>query len=81
MARFKAKLSSEQPACFDSDASWSDWKRLANRSGMRQNYCTDCLPEYKAKMVEQGRCGWQKVAFKHKSAQGGGVEIVGRRYP
>ena len=52
------------PACFDSNEQFRSWQNVykAAKPGQSQ-YCEDCTPEYKAKMLEQLRCGHTKVVF------------------
>jgi hypothetical protein len=41
-------------------------------------YCTDCLPTYKARMMDEGRCAHPGVTFEFMEI-GGEMDIEGRR--
>lgn len=66
------------PKCFSSVEDWRDWNRLAKVSDFRGNYCTDCLPWFKFKMITLGKCKYPKTVFKHIQHDDC-VEIVGVR--
>jgi len=70
------RLPTRAPRCFDSQAQWNTYKRLAQYcAGNGFTYCTDCTPEHKAAMVAGGRCEYKGTAFVSLAH---GI-IVGRR--
>lgn len=54
----------EHPFCFTSKAQFDKWAQAAagSRPG-RSGYCTDCTPEYQARMKDEHRCGFPSVTF------------------
>lgn len=68
------------PPCFDSDKQYDEWYHasldVSIRRLHRPTYCTDCLPEYQAKMHQQGRCTFPLTEFIHC----GGPEAPGAFY-
>ena len=61
-------LPAAMPLCWDLPANWAEWQRLNafvrdNSASPLDHYCTDCLPEYKARMVAEGRCGHPETQF------------------
>lgn len=56
------------PPCFDSKAEFDAWEEALSKCAFEPGhppptYCSDCLPDYKAKMLEQGRCIHPTVRF------------------
>lgn len=52
------------PACWSSVEDWKEWNRLtlvADRP--EDNYCADCTPESKQRMMHEGRCSHPEVVF------------------
>lgn len=69
------RLPRKAPPCFDSQAQWDEYRRLAQyTAGDGFTYCTDCNAAHKATMQEQGRCKYPGTVFVKRT----GV-IVGRR--
>ena len=73
-----------KPACFDSQQQWEEWyaaaeicRDLANKPEKANvvGYCTDCNPEYQARMIREKRCGWPGVTFMRTD----GKAVFGRR--
>lgn len=64
------------PACFETVGQLAEWKKAARLSYFTKadGYCADCLPEYKDRMLWEGRCGFPGVVFVNRDG-----EIVGRR--
>lgn len=65
-----------RPACWDTTANWQEWNRLnaLARDNPRRpldHFCTDCTPEFKAKMVAENRCSYPTVRF---------VQIIERQH-
>ena len=54
------------PACFDSEAQFTDWKKLARASNFHSlsSVCADCTHAYKDRMVQEERCSEPRVTFK-----------------
>lgn len=52
------------PPCFDSKEQWHQW-HIADEIAThgRTQYCADCTPAYKARMIEENRCIHQQVKF------------------
>jgi hypothetical protein len=55
-----------QPDCF-TDEEWATWS-VAARSWFAKPpadhfACIDCTPEFKARMLLEGRCSWPDVVF------------------
>lgn len=63
------KFPPTKPPCFQSNEQWEEYKALAQsgsyHSNTREtfNYCTDCTPEYQAKMKAQGKCRHPYTSF------------------
>ncbi|MCL2656839.1 MAG: hypothetical protein FWD62_05345 [Betaproteobacteria bacterium] len=59
------------PACFSSQHQFAQWRAAAELSTgnkeykfrLRDNYCMDCTPEYRAAMASCGKCEHPKVTF------------------
>lgn len=57
------------PPCFDSLQDYQAWEKALEDCNIyevghvKPNYCSDCLPEYQKKMIEQNRCGYPTVRF------------------
>lgn len=69
-----------KPMCFKSYEQYKDYIHLMRQSGNpRDNgYCLDCTPEFKAEMMECGRCAHPETRFiPWKNAEEEEVEIVG----
>jgi len=53
-----------KPLCFDSEAQYNDWIECCRLTEVsRDNYCHDCTPEYKKKMINCGRCTHPETFF------------------
>lgn len=46
----------DMPACFDSRAQYEGWRKFALIAKEVVSICSDCTPEYRARMHEAGRC-------------------------
>jgi tRNA A37 threonylcarbamoyladenosine dehydratase len=62
------KFPPTKPPCFQSNEQWEEYKDLAqdsSHSNTREsfNYCTDCTPQYQAKMKAQGKCRHPATSF------------------
>lgn len=64
----------ERPECFESDEQWGQYQLLWRLSqGMAAvRFCTDCLPEYRDRMIAEGRCAHPETVFVHN-----GGEVIG----
>jgi len=51
------------PPCFSSWTDYHLWRTTTARKDLHSQHCTDCLPTYKARMVEQGRCEHAETKF------------------
>ena len=68
-------LPTKKPPCFETQAQWAEYRRLANYSaGDGFTYCTDCSPGRQADMIREGRCKYPQTVF----VKATGV-LVGRR--
>lgn len=67
------KISAAQPKCWDNRINWNEWQHLNNLTQDKplDNYCADCLPAYKERMVAEGKCKYPTVRF---------VRIIERQY-
>lgn len=66
-----------KPPCFEDQDQWADWNFYAATSAhLDDNYCVDCLPEFKAKMCLQGKCEHPETSF-IKMRDSTGVSVVG----
>ena len=65
----RIRLIAQCPPCFPSESVWQAWRENSrmNYIPLSEGFCTDCTPEYKAKMVEERRCLWPCVGFKTDS--------------
>ena len=52
-----------KPACFETDEQWAEWVEQARQVGEYCSYCSDCTPEYKDRMMREGRCSHPDVKF------------------
>lgn len=53
------------PKCFESKLQYQEWLTAARMSGIpRCGPCSDCLPDFQAKMIAQDRCENPQVQFK-----------------
>jgi len=50
------------PACTDPYA-YKLWREVANRVIPHYGFCTDCTPEYQAKMIREHRCEHPETLF------------------
>ena len=59
------KVSILKPLCFDSKRDWLEYQALASitRGSAIHGFCEDCTPEYKAQMIEEGRCAFPRTTF------------------
>jgi hypothetical protein len=59
------KHTNTTPQCFESASQWYEYQRLYRYSigTGRINYCLDCLPEYRDRMVCEGRCAHPETVF------------------
>ena len=48
------------PSCFANEAQWLDYVASARIAMERCSICADCTAEYRAKMMEQGRCNRER---------------------
>ena len=63
----KVKFSGTFPDCFESRAQYKSWREAAKISTNGVLYagvCTDCTPEYQAKMKAEFRCENPHVRFR-----------------
>ena len=51
------------PKCATTEQ-WLEWKLLARKIIPAYGFCTDCLPEYQAKMILQKKCKFPEVKFR-----------------
>lgn len=72
-----SKAKPKAPPCFPDDASLLAWRNMNHYVVEPQpsGYCTDCMPDYQARMCAEGRCKHPETSF--ISLPQGGVE--GRR--
>lgn len=60
----KALLNARPACCSPED--WREWSKSKTANygpNVVDQICVDCTPEYKAKMMAQGRCDWPCVEF------------------
>lgn len=64
------RMKAQAPACCDSEEQWRGWLEVAaNSEEMKQGkdiyltFCSDCTPQYRGKMQEQGRCYNSNIRF------------------
>lgn len=63
------QLARVMPRCFDSRYQWEAWVAqaadvsLQSRPPAPTGFCADCLPEYKERMLECGRCERPEIKF------------------
>ena len=57
----------KKPPCFDSVEQYREWmwanRNVESFTGIKSNYCNDCLPGYQARMISESRCNHPKVSF------------------
>ena len=54
-----------KPKCFPSEQHFRIWQHAARLTGgcFEVGFCTDCTPEYKARMQAQRRCDHPEIQF------------------
>lgn len=61
------------PPCFDSQQQFDAWEKAANDPSLehthKPTYCSDCLPDFKRRMLSQGRCIHPEVTFHQNGPQ------------
>lgn len=76
------------PPCFDSAQQYREWqylKRLSQQWQGSPSVCVDCTPEYKEKMMCEGRCQHPETVFvtvidKYHEAETVGISKVSKLY-
>lgn len=58
------KFAGAYPRCFDNIDQYRDWWKAARVAYPRYGPCTDCLPEFQLKMIEENRCEQTKIKFR-----------------
>ena len=69
------------PKCFtfvDDGREWNHHADIADKPKHRANYCTDCLPSFKRRMIAEGRCRFPATTFVTHVAVDH-IEIIGVR--
>lgn len=56
------------PRCFDSQQHYQWWLEALEECRIKEGhpkptYCSDCLPEFKKRMISEGRCEHPTVKF------------------
>ena len=59
----RVSFSSRVPFCFESADQYKKWKEKARIAYAEAHVCTDCTPEYQARMKAEGRCENPQVQF------------------
>ena len=61
----RPRFATPMPKCADSEEQVVNWLLTADRvcSAPSCGWCTDCLPEFQARMIDQGRCENPNVVF------------------
>lgn len=58
------QMPNKTPACFDSKEQYRKYKTLAQLTASESfTFCTDCTPEYRDEMHQQGRCKFPGTTF------------------
>lgn len=72
------------PRCFGDSVAYEEWKFYARNCGTRPHsgFCTDCLPAYKDRMVQENKCHYPEVVFRNNKGevQGFFPEVIGSRF-
>lgn len=69
----KLEFAGSVPRCFETKEQFVAWREAARLAYAHYGPCTDCTPEYQARMKEENRCEQPQVVF---VVQNGGVEGV-----
>lgn len=76
----KKARSGEHPPCFTGEE-WVDWTRLARGSWVPvRNFCCDCLPKYKERMMKQGKCSHHETLFIVEDHEVSGISCASKSY-
>lgn len=68
-------MPNKMPTCFETSDQYGKYKVLAQLTATEGfTFCTDCTPEYRDRMISEGRCKFPGTRF----AKNNGV-LVGRR--
>lgn len=51
------------PRCANSTAEYEEWRHFSRFQFLPSGFCTDCTPEYKQKMMLEGRCDYPEIQF------------------
>ena len=68
------------PSCFSKLSNWKDWNRLTMLADKpKENFCIDCTPVFKQRMLEADRCEYPDVTFHEIKFLDGNVTWEGER--
>jgi len=71
-----------KPPCFKTEAQWTEWVASAGDASLKHKgplpvgHCSDCLPDYQARMEFEGKCTRTDIRF---VKVGPGYAFEGRR--
>jgi len=51
------------PRCANSTEEYEEWRRFSRFQFLPAGFCTDCTPDYKCKMMREGRCDYPEIEF------------------
>lgn len=68
-------FSGKYPKCFESAKQYREWKSYARVAQGSEWVCTDCTPQFQARMKSEGRCENPQVQFQ-QSHDGATVGVV-----
>jgi len=51
------------PRCSNSPEEYAEWRRFSRFQYLPSGFCTDCTPDYKCKMMREGRCDYPEIEF------------------
>lgn len=59
------RMPATTPKCFHNSMEFASWATMAAFTGgcYESGFCTDCTPEYKAKMLAANRCEHPEIRF------------------
>ena len=75
-----ASHSDRVPSCFESKQQYQEymyWKRLSLETHLHRGVCADCTPEFKERMLSEGRCDHPETVFVQHVNRFNEVETVG----
>lgn len=74
-----ASKAQSHPPCFEDAKQYRDWMWLNRqaRQSTDTSYCLDCTPEFKERMLNEGKCSHPETRFVVWSSRSRELEVIG----